>query len=360
MHCKVFQNALLDLFQTVVVTRQHLARAVERIIILRISTPREIGNRLQIGVQHVNIGRAGRHVFQTLQILIDLFAHGGLEVDLVQLLAQFGHIRQICAAQFLANHLHLFAQEVFTLILFHQLANFGFQLHLQPGLLGFLCQQHAKALNARRDADDVEHFELLRHGFQNVRCNQVAELIAVVYLFQIIRSVLGNLGRNLRILVEKVHQHAAGSGEQQLCAVFLGEILNLCHRRALYHLNGEKTRAAHAFHRHTDRAARRAQNALNARNHADFVERLIIGHSHGVHLMGRQKDLASFIQRALKRGNAFITAEFEIGVHVGENDELVQRYKGKKLHKAVGDIVFVFHKTLILFVLLRNCCNYSP
>ena len=80
------------------VTRQHLARAVERIIILRISTPREIGNRLQIGVQHVDIGRAGRHVFQTLQIFINLFAHGGLEVDLVQLLAQFGHIRQICAA----------------------------------------------------------------------------------------------------------------------------------------------------------------------------------------------------------------------------------------------------------------------
>ena len=71
--------------------------------------------------------------------------------------------------------------------------------------------------------------------------------------------------------------------------------------------------------------------------------------------MGRQKDLASFIQRALKRGNAFITAEFEIGVHVREDDELVQRYKGKKLHEAVGDIVFVFHKTLILFVLLRNC-----
>ena len=124
MHCKVFQNALLDLFQTVVVTRQHLARAVERIIILRISTPREMGNRLQIGVQHVDIGESlGGDVFQTLQILNRIFSRtAGSKLILSSCSRSSVTSVRSALPSSLRITFHLSAQEAFALIFCHQWA----------------------------------------------------------------------------------------------------------------------------------------------------------------------------------------------------------------------------------------------
>ena len=202
----------------------------------------------------------------------------------------------------------------------------------------------AQLFDAGGHADEVEHLELLSQRIQRVGGDQVAELVAVLDLVQILDGLVGHAGGDLGKLVEEIQQHAARGVHQQRGALLAGKVLHLGVLAGGQVLDGEEFGAAQALDRDADGAGGGAQYALDARDGAHLVEGVKLGHAHRVHLVGDQKDLASLVHRALKGGKVAVVAHLKGGVHVREDDELVQRNEGQKLHKAVHAVGIVTHK----------------
>ena len=115
--CQVFQHALFDLFQTIMVGFQNLFRMLQARVILRHFVPRQFQHRFQICPDHIRILAASRHILETVDLLADplLYFHAGF--DLLQLFLHLIRIRnRIFLSQLLSDHTQLLPQNIITLI----------------------------------------------------------------------------------------------------------------------------------------------------------------------------------------------------------------------------------------------------
>ena len=142
-HGQVFEDALLDVLQAVVVFIQHTAGVADVQFVLAALRPGQAGQPVQPGADDAVLGGGGRQARQALQFaqsfLLRLLRHAGFLDALAELL-DFRRLL-VAFAQLLLDGLQLFAQEVLALHLFHTGLRFGLDLAAQLQHLQFLAQQ---------------------------------------------------------------------------------------------------------------------------------------------------------------------------------------------------------------------------
>ena len=86
-HGEVFEDALLDLLEVVVILVEDLAGAGEIVVVGRHHAPRQAGHPVEIGADDRGLGGVGMRALQPLDLLLDLFLRLGRDQLLFDFLA---------------------------------------------------------------------------------------------------------------------------------------------------------------------------------------------------------------------------------------------------------------------------------
>ena len=118
-HAEVLEDALLDVLQVEVVLVEDLARQPDLEPVLGGLAPGQLDHEVQVGADHLVVGRGRRQPLQPPQLAVGLLAHLLGQVELGQPLAQLldlGLLR-VLFAQFLLDGVQLLPQQVLALLL---------------------------------------------------------------------------------------------------------------------------------------------------------------------------------------------------------------------------------------------------
>ena len=125
----MFQNAVFDLFQAVMVGIELLLNLLEVKVILGIGVPGQVQHVVQIGILHRVVGGLGIEAFQLseffLKVLLDIL----VPLHFVGTFLEFVDIVDV-GTQFLLNRAYLLLQEVVTLLLRQLFACAGLDIGL--------------------------------------------------------------------------------------------------------------------------------------------------------------------------------------------------------------------------------------
>ena len=115
---ELFDDALLDLIQTVVVAVKLFAHSLQIDILLCRRIPRKLQNGVDVGLDHAGFVGADRQTLQSRTFLHQRFFDLFGQLHIGDLLAQFVDIVEFAAiTQLVADHVHLLAQIVIALAL---------------------------------------------------------------------------------------------------------------------------------------------------------------------------------------------------------------------------------------------------
>ena len=177
LHRQVFQNALFDLFQTVVVFVQNLFGGSQIRPDFRRFAPRQINQPIQVVADDRRFGRHGAHVAQFFQFgqrfCIGFRGHFRL-FDFGFQFVVFGGT--VIVAQLFLNGFHLFVQIIVALGFFHLLfdAAADFLFDLQNVLFGF--HQAVQFFDARQNIRRFQQILPFRNLQRQMRRNHVRQL----------------------------------------------------------------------------------------------------------------------------------------------------------------------------------------
>ena len=90
MHGKVFDNAILHLFQRVVIGVQHFLRLADILLQLALLAPGQAQQHFEVVAYHRRFGAHGLHGAQLLQLAFGLGAGFLGKLGFLDLLGQFG------------------------------------------------------------------------------------------------------------------------------------------------------------------------------------------------------------------------------------------------------------------------------
>ena len=120
LHGEIFEDALLDLLEAVMVRVEHLLRLLEVVLDLGALAPRDRQHPVEIVAHDRGFGRHRRHLAQLLQLGDRLVARLLGELGVLDLLLELGEIvLAVLVAQLLLDRLHLLVQIVLALGLLH-------------------------------------------------------------------------------------------------------------------------------------------------------------------------------------------------------------------------------------------------
>ena len=324
---KVFENALLDLLESVVILIQDSFRRLDVDVVLRGSRPRKFKQCLDIGTYDAHLGRHARLPLHAVDFLLDRLLHVLGIVALGKFLAVRFDIRRlvVLVAQFLLNRLDLLAQVIVLLDLFHLLAHAHADLALHLKYLKLTCQNLIEKLHAVLDIDLLkERLPVLNLETQVAR-DEVAQASRIVENRHGNKRLGGNLLAEFHPLLEFMHDGACQSlhlhGFLHDLGVFddrhLGKGFQLFIRfdcRTLLPLD-----------EHAQSAARKLQQLAHLGDRADIVEiflsRLI---SLGI-LLRHEQDLTVAHHRFLQGCHGALPANVEMDDHEGKHNHSTQR-----------------------------------
>ncbi len=163
LHGQVLEDAVLHLFQAVVVGVEHLFGLGQVQAYLARSLPRYIDQPVDVGTHHGRFGRHGRHLLELVQLGGRLGVRILAEASVLDALLEVIDfvVAFVDITQFLLNGLHLLIQVVLALTALHLLLDAATNalLDLQQVDLGIQQGQHM--LDACRQIGDFEDFLLL-------------------------------------------------------------------------------------------------------------------------------------------------------------------------------------------------------
>ena len=144
-HRQELEHPVLDVLEPVVVLLEDLRRVLEVDLLLGAGVPRQLGDGLEVGADHLRLHRLAAHARQSSELAVDLLAHVLRQLESVELGPQLVELgAAFTLAQLVLDRLHLLAQEHLALAI----ADLGLDLVLDR-LLG------------------VEHVELTLHVGQH-------------------------------------------------------------------------------------------------------------------------------------------------------------------------------------------------
>ena len=328
-HGQHFQNAVLDLFQAVVVPIQNLLGAVDIQIIHGHGVPRQIQTGIQIGTDDRGFLIAALHPGQAVYLLEQFFLAvlGKVQLpDLAAVIIGFS-VGIVPLAQLIVDDVQLLVQVVIALVLVHGLVDLFRDLLFDLHHLAFAAQHLHKALQTAVEGVFVHHGLLVLVAEQEVCRHILGEEHGVIAGNDGEHHVLGKARVHTQIFVK-----AGLEGAEQRLG--LHSLFGLCgtHRSGAHGRQQKiaggiqfgQLGAVLALYQHLDQFVRHAQHLLDLSYYAVGVQ-VLLGGLAGLHLfLGYQKYVGVVGHGPLHGGNALFPPDFKMNKVVGEHHQPAQ------------------------------------
>ena len=326
LHGEVFDDALLDLFQAVMVGIEHVHRGFQALRDLGLLAPRQVDQGLDVSSHHGGLGRHGRHHLQLLQLGLGLL--GGLlrhvrGLDaLVQLIDIAGLVD---IAEFFLDRLDLLVQVVLALTLLHLALDAAADalFHLQDVDFGFheTHQMVEPGLQVGHFQDRLLLFQLQRQ----MRGNGVGQAPGVVDAGQRGEDFRRNLLVEFDVIVELRQQRAPHRLDFRIFVAGFRQLLATRHEVAVGLDEFLHRDAQVALDQHFHGAIRQLEHLQDAGNSADFVQVVETGFVLGRRLLRHQQDVLAALHCDFERLDRLGTAHEQRDHHVRKHHYVAQR-----------------------------------
>ena len=249
-HGKVFEDALLDLLQAVVVAVEHAARILHIEVVGGILAPGEAEHHLQVVELYVVVGRLGIDALELHHLLLEGVGHLLAPQLLLGLAAQFVDVLILhTAAQLVLDVLQLLLQEVLALLLVDFLTGAQLDAGLEVGKLHFAVEDREQVGGTLLERLLLQELHLLLHVEGEVRTHEVDQEHAVGDVLdgkcRIGLHVFGGLdeahGKVLAVVDDGLELAAAALGEH------LGERHHLAREVGARRYDAGELQALHAL-----------------------------------------------------------------------------------------------------------------
>ena len=324
-----FEDAVLDLFQAVVVFVEDLFGVVDGADFLGLLLPRHGEQPVEVVARDGGLGGHGRHGFELLELLDGLFddvlGHaGGLD-----LLLQLVELGLFAAAELLLDGLDLLVEVVLFLRALHLAldARLDGAVHVQ--LFDLDVEHVGDAGEAIGGIEDVEELLLFVDGELEVGGDGVGQLGGLVHAdggdhglvvqrlleLDVLLEERGDALHELLDLRRHLEQGLAGAdgGDEEAVGVV--------------HLDGAG--ALDAFDEHLDVAVGHLDALDDVADGAGGVDVSGVGLVDGGVMLGGEEDLAVAGQGLFEGADAGFAADDEGRHHVGEDDHVADRHHGQ-------------------------------
>ena len=328
-HGQRFQNAVLHLFQAVVVAVQNLLCAADIKVIHCKGVPRQVKAGVQIGADDRCLLIGALHLGKTVHFLEQLLLAvlGKVQAgDPAAVLVGLG-VGVIALAQLVADDVQLFVQVVIALVLVHGLVDLFRDLLFNFHHLTLTAQHLNELFQPSVQGALVHHSLLVLVAEQQVCGHVLAEEGGVV---------AGNDGKHHVLAKARVHAKVLVKpgleGAQQRFGLH-GIVGLACAHRGRAHLRKQKIAAGIqctelcavlALHQDLYKVPGDAQHLLDLGHHA-VAEQVCLLRLGGVHgLLCHQKHVGIICHCPLHGGNALFAAHLKVDEIVGEHHQPAQ------------------------------------
>ena len=347
-HAEEFQDAVLDLVQTVMVLVQDGLGMGDVQAVAGKLLPRQFHQPVQIGAHHVGLGGVGVHAGQAAQLLVGFLAHLFGQAGLVQGLAQLVQLFFAFGgrvAQLVADGLDLFAQEVFLLRLVHAFAGRALDVGLHGGHFH---------LAFELDVDQHQAFHGV-HGFEDalgigglhaqVGGDEVGQTARLVHALEHGQDVRGGHAAQL----EHLFALFAGGAQQGFYLGIARGRLFLQDGDAGLQIGFHAVVALHpgaagALHQDLDAAVGHLEHAHDLHHRTGGVEVIGAGIFGGFFLLGADQQMAALLDGGLHGLDGFFATDEQRQDHVVEHYDI----PNGQHRQQVGDLLFAGGRCLFV------------
>ena len=328
-HRQEFQDAVFDLFQTVVIFVQDFFRAADVADFLRPLLPWNSQQPVQIVARDRRLGGHGRHGFELLEFLdglvADFLGHaGGFDLFL-----QLVELALLAAAQFFLDGLDLLVEVVLFLRPLHLPLDSRLDGAVHVQLFDLDVEHVADPGQTLGGIEDLQQFLFFFDGKLEVGGDGVGQLGRIFHahgrdhglvvqrlaqLYILLEQSCDPLhaGFNLRVGLGRIARHA----ERNLHVAFaLADLKNLA--------------ALNALDQNLDIAIGQLEALHDVDDSAHLVDLIGLGFVDAGVVLGGQEDLLIGGQRLFQGTNARFPSHHKWGHHVGEDDHVTNGHHGK-------------------------------
>ena len=232
---------------------QNLLGVFQIVVVLGSLFPGQLQKRLDVGAQHVGLLASGRHPAKTLDLLAQLVL--GLLVRLQKsqfflVLVRVGHGTVL--PKLLADHLHLFPQDILLLVLVNVRSYLFLEILLDAVNLYLGHQRPQDHLVARFQGVTLQHTLAHRVVPGQLNGDLIQQFFQAGDHLESRQHVLAELGVHLSVLIQFIlHNPQHGLlGQAVQILIFLIHGANLGDQRRLLAVKAEKFSPLHPFHQH--------------------------------------------------------------------------------------------------------------
>src|SRR6185312_511936 len=323
LHGEIFDDALLDLFETEMVGVEHFFGAGEIALHLAALLPRNRQDPVEVVAHDRGLGGHGRHGAQLAHFGQGLLASLFRQLGLVDALFEFAELvlALLALAQFLLNRLELFVEIVLALSLLHLALDAAADalLDLEDADLAFHVAENL--LEPRGYGIRFEDFLLLGNFQREMRRQRIGQLRRVIDLVD--RDQ--HLGRNLFVELDVLLELGDGGARQRLEFLALTGLLleRLGERLEERRIVGETedARAVAALDQHLHGAVGQFEKLQHRADGADAEQvgggRLVLL---GV-LLRDEQNLLVVLHHVLERAHGFLAPDEQRNDHMRKNDD---------------------------------------
>ena len=212
-HRKIFQNALLNLLQSIMVCIQRILRLFQIKIILGELTPGQGQQRLDIAADNSSLRRHRRHLHQAAEFLVHLGSYVSRHFQLCHLLLIFRNLglHVLAVAQLLTDNLNLLTQIIFLLVLLYSL------MYLLRNTFGnsrnLLLTRHdfVESAHTRRHRLSFQQLLLFRQRNRQITGHNIGQLAQILFLLKSLQRISRHLLRHGCPAAKGFEQQAAQS-----------------------------------------------------------------------------------------------------------------------------------------------------
>ena len=333
-HRQIFDNALLDLLQPVMILRQHLPRALQIQIVGRLLAPRQVENPLDIRPGHADFRCAGRHPGQALQLLVHALTCFVVQRRILGAFAKLLHIRRVGIAQFGLDGLHMLAQIIILLIFVNLFLDALLHLLFHAGQFNFAAQNGAEAFQTALNIEFFQNLLAILQLRQDICGNQVSNLLGVIHIpdgrNRLLADPLARAGIGIKIILRRAHQRRQ-----------LHFIRRRGHFRQVDASQQERVFLRHSgqfaarftLHQHTQAVAGQIHHLPNIGDCADGAQ-IFRGRVWVIHILLRhEENLLVIHHRFLQGGDRLRAADVKVQHHMREYHQPPQR---QHRHRQIG------------------------
>ena len=339
LHREVFEDALLDLLQPVVVLVEHLLGMGQVIVELALLLPRQGQQRVDVVAHHGGLGRHGRHQAQlaelALAFLAGLFGHAG-GLDLLLDVLEVGAV--LALTQFLLDGLDLLVQVVLTLALLHLALDAPADALLDLQDVEFVLDLRQQLLQALAHRQRLQHFLLLLDADGQVCGDGVGQATRVLDAGQRGEDLGGHLLVELHVVLELRQDGAPQGFDLGRDRILVMDVVQLAREVLTLGVDVGDACTADALDQHLDGTVGQLQELQDVGNAANAIDVAGGGVVLRAVLLGNQHDALAGFHGRFQRLDGTLAAHEERDHHVGEDHHVAQ---GQQWQGLVGNMAIV-------------------